>query len=150
MVRYYYGRHQQLPRYRCGKSSSPITSAFVSAAWINQINKWAVIDWAAGERRYLVSKTQTAGMEMRFLEIRATLCESEEEIKRMEVFNSLHNLTGGAALSERLKSNMSRAHGTAYQNTVKGKKPIAVFRVRSSRLNEDAESGLQNAWLSVA
>jgi uncharacterized protein (DUF927 family) len=59
-------------------------------------------------------KNQTAGMEMRFLEIRATMHESEADIKRMGVFNNPHGLMGGAALSELLKGNMAQYHGTAF------------------------------------
>lgn len=59
-------------------------------------------------------KNQTAGMEMRFLEVRATMHESEADIKRMGVFNNVHGLMGGAALSELLKGNMAQSHGTAF------------------------------------
>lgn len=59
-------------------------------------------------------KAQTAGMEMRFLEIRATMHQSESDIKRLGVFNHAHDFIGGAALSEHLKTAMGKYHGTAF------------------------------------
>jgi uncharacterized protein (DUF927 family) len=85
----------------------------------DDLYRWCLVFLSNGEKtleQYTgeAGKTQTAGMEMRFLEIRATLQESEEDIKRMGVFNNPHNFEGGAALSEHLKGMMTKYHGTAF------------------------------------
>lgn len=85
----------------------------------DDMHSWRFTFLSNGERtleQYMseAGKVQTAGMEMRFLEIRATLHESEADIKRMGVFNNSHELMGGAALSERLKVTMAQYHGTAF------------------------------------
>ena len=82
-------------------------------------HRWRFTFLSNGEKtleQYMgeAGKTQTAGMEMRFLEIRATLHDSETDIKRMGVFNNVHGLMGGAALSELLKGTMAQYHGTAF------------------------------------
>ncbi len=83
-------------------------------------HRWRFTFLSNGEKtleQYMgeAGKTQTAGMEMRFLEIRATLHDSEADIKRMGVFNNSHGLMGGAALSELLKGTMAQYHGTAFR-----------------------------------
>jgi uncharacterized protein (DUF927 family) len=83
------------------------------------MHRWRFTFLSNGEKtleQYMseAGKSQTAGMEMRFLEIRATMHESETDIKRMGVFNNPHGLMGGAALSELLKGNMAQSHGTAF------------------------------------
>ena len=85
----------------------------------DDMHRWRFTFLSNGEKtleQYMgeAGKTQTAGMEMRFLEIRATLHESEADIKRMGVFNNPHGLMGGAALSELLKGTMTQYHGTAF------------------------------------
>lgn len=85
----------------------------------DDMHKWKFTFLSNGEKtleQYMgeAGKNQTAGMEMRFLEIRATMHESEADIKRMGVFNNPHGLMGGAALSELLKANMAQSHGTAF------------------------------------
>ncbi len=82
-------------------------------------HRWRFTFLSNGEKtleQYMgeAGKTQTAGMEMRFLEIRATLHDSEANIKRMGVFNNTHGLMGGAALSEQLNGAMVQYHGTAF------------------------------------
>jgi len=110
-------------------------------------------------------KTQTAGMEMRFLEIRATLHESEADIKRMGVFNNPHGLMGGAALSELLKGTMAQYHGTAFPaflnalvRELKGDKKgqfIAAMlsrldKFRKEHLNENASGQVHRAAVKFA
>lgn len=85
----------------------------------DDLHRWCFTFLSNGEKtleQYMgeAGKNQTAGMEMRFLEIRATMHESEADIKRMGVFNNPHGLMGGAALSELLKGNMAQSHGTAF------------------------------------
>ena len=85
----------------------------------DDLHRWRFTFLSNGEKtleQYMgeAGKNQTAGMEMRFLEIRATMHESETDIKRMGVFNNPHGLLGGAALSELLKVNMAQSHGTAF------------------------------------
>jgi putative DNA primase/helicase len=85
----------------------------------DDLHRWRFTFLSNGEKtleQYMgeAGKNQTAGMEMRFLEIRATMHESEADIKRMGVFNNPHSLMGGAALSELLKGNMAQYHGTAF------------------------------------
>lgn len=82
-------------------------------------HRWRFTFLSNGEKtleQYMgeAGKAQTAGMEMRFLEIRATLHDSEADIKRMGVFNNTHGLMGGAALSELLKGTMAKYYGTAF------------------------------------
>lgn len=85
----------------------------------DDLHRWRFTFLSNGEKtleQYMgeADKKQTAGMEMRFLEIRATMHEAEADIKRMGVFNNPHDLMGGAALSERLKGTMAQYHGTAF------------------------------------
>jgi putative DNA primase/helicase len=85
----------------------------------DDLHRWCFTFLSNGEKtlaQYMAEteKNKTAGMEMRFLEIRATLQESEVDIKRMGVFNNPHHLMGGAALSEYLKGTMAQCHGTAF------------------------------------
>jgi putative DNA primase/helicase len=85
----------------------------------DDMHRWRFTFLSNGEKtleQYMseAGKSQTAGMEMRFLEIRATMHESEADIKRMGVFNNPHGLMGGAALSELLKGNMAQSHGIAF------------------------------------
>lgn len=85
----------------------------------DDLHRWRFTFLSNGEKtleQYMgeAGKNQTAGMEMRFLEVRATMHESEADIKRMGVFNNPHGLMGGAALSELLKVNMAKSHGTAF------------------------------------
>lgn len=76
-------------------------------------HRWRFTFLSNGERtleQYLAEtgKTQTGGMEMRFIGIRATLHESERDTMRMGVFNEPHGFAGGAALSEHLKGTMAQ------------------------------------------
>lgn len=85
----------------------------------DDLHRWRFTFLSNGEKtleQYMgeAGKNQTAGMEMRFLEIKATMHESEADIKCMGVFNNPHGLMGGAALSELLKGNMAQSHGTAF------------------------------------
>lgn len=82
-------------------------------------HRWRFTFLSNGERtleQYLAEtgKTQTGGMEMRFIGIRATLHESEHDTMRMGVFNEPHGFVGGAALSEHLKGSMAQYHGSAF------------------------------------
>jgi putative DNA primase/helicase len=85
----------------------------------DDLHKWKFTLLSNGEKtlgQYMAEagKNQTAGQEIRFLEIRGTMLQSEADIKRMGVFNNPHGMVGGAALSDFLKEKMAQSHGTAF------------------------------------
>ncbi|GAB1260788.1 DUF927 domain-containing protein [Aurantivibrio plasticivorans] len=82
-------------------------------------HRWKFTFISNGEKtldQYLAEsgKSHTGGMEMRFIGIRATFHESENDAKRLGVFNTSHEFIGGAALSEHLASSMRLYHGSAF------------------------------------
>jgi uncharacterized protein (DUF927 family) len=85
----------------------------------DDMHRWRFTFLSNGEKtleQYMgeAGKTQTAGMEMRFLEIYATPHDNEFKKKLFGVFNNLHGKDKGADLSELIKGNMAKYHGTAF------------------------------------
>jgi uncharacterized protein (DUF927 family) len=85
----------------------------------DDLHRWRLAYLSNGEKtleQYLgeTGKKPTAGQEMRFIELRGTPHQNEADIKTLGVFNHAHGLAGGAALSELLKANMDKYHGTAF------------------------------------
>lgn len=85
----------------------------------DDMHRWRFTFLSNGEKtleQYMgeAGKKQTAGQEQRFLEIRATLHDSETDIKHMGVFNNSHGMEGGAELSRLIKGTMAQYHGTAF------------------------------------
>ncbi|QBF81963.1 DUF927 domain-containing protein [Shewanella maritima] len=82
-------------------------------------HKWKLTYLTNGEKtleQYLLEggKKVTGGMEMRFLGIKATFQESEQDKKHKGVFDHCHEFAGGADLSNHLKRNMQQYHGLAF------------------------------------
>jgi putative DNA primase/helicase len=82
-------------------------------------HRWRLTFLSNGEKtleQYLAEsgKSQTGGMEMRFIGIQATFRETEEDKKKFGIFDSTHGFANGAALSDFLKNNMAKFHGTPF------------------------------------
>ncbi|MCC2607338.1 DUF927 domain-containing protein [Planctobacterium marinum] len=82
-------------------------------------HKWKLTYLTNGEKtleQYLLEggKKVTGGMEMRFLGIQATFQNSEADKKHKGVFNHCHEFSGGAELSNHLKREMQKYHGSAF------------------------------------
>lgn len=82
-------------------------------------HRWRLTFLSNGEKtleQYLADsgKSQTGGMEMRFIGIRATFQESESGRLKYGTFNEVHGFDGGAALSEHLRDAMAEDHGQAF------------------------------------
>jgi len=82
-------------------------------------HRWRLTFLSNGEKtleQYLAEsgKSQTGGMEMRFIGVQATFQESEEDKKKFGIFTNTHGFANGAALSDHLKNSMAKFHGTPF------------------------------------
>jgi uncharacterized protein (DUF927 family) len=81
-------------------------------------HRWRVVFLSSGEKTLEqhmaeANRKSQAGMEMRFLTIPASLHSSEENQKKMGVFQDISVYATGAALSEHLLRKCAEFHGTA-------------------------------------